>query len=71
MNQLLNGQCSDCHKPYSDCICRNVKREKLKKYAKYRYELWSLLADKGALFVESEVDEIQNLILKNREYIEG
>lgn len=47
-----------------------TKQEKLKKYAEYRYELWSLLADKGAVLIESEVDEIQNLILKNREYIE-
>lgn len=48
-----------------------TKEEKLKKYAEYRFELWSLLADKNCIYLESELDEIQNLVLKNRKYIEG
>ena len=71
MDQLLNGQCSDCGNPYSDCICEDSTTEdKLKKYAEYRFELWSLLAEKSCIVLESELDEIQYLVLKNREYIE-
>ena len=47
-----------------------MKEDKLKKYAEYRFELWSLLAEKSCIVLESELDEIQYLILKNREYIE-
>ena len=44
--------------------------DKLKKYAEYRFELWSLLAEKSCIILESELDEIQYLVSKNREYIE-
>ena len=47
-----------------------MKEDKLKKYADYRFELWSLLAEKSCIVLESELDEIQYLVLKNREYIE-
>jgi hypothetical protein len=45
------------------------ERESRKKYAEYRYELWSMLADKGAVLIESELNEIQNLLLKNVDLI--
>jgi len=47
-----------------------MKEDKLKKYADYRFELWSILAEKSCIVLESELDEIQYLVLKNREYIE-
>ena len=47
-----------------------MNEEKLKKYTEYRFELWSLLAEKSCIVLESELDEIQYLVLKNREYIE-
>ena len=47
-----------------------MKEDKLKKYADYRFELWSLLAEKSCIVLESELDEIQYLVLKNRGYIE-
>jgi len=42
----------------------------LKDYRGYRYELWSMLADKGAVLIESELDEIQYFILKNKKVID-
>jgi len=41
----------------------------LKDYRDYRYELWSMLADKGAVLIESELNEIQDLLLKNVDLI--
>jgi hypothetical protein len=41
----------------------------LEDYRDYRYQLWDMLADKGAVLIESELDEIQNLLLKNVDLI--
>jgi hypothetical protein len=46
------------------------ERESRKKYAEYRYELWSMLADKGAVLIESELNEIQHFIISNKEVID-
>ena len=38
MEQLLNGKCSDCGKPYSDCICENYK-DRMCEVDNIRFEL--------------------------------
>jgi len=42
----------------------------LKDYRDYRYELWSMLSGKGAVLLESELDDIQYFILKNKKVID-
>jgi hypothetical protein len=42
----------------------------LEDYRDYRYQLWDMLADKGAVLIESELDEIQYFILKNKKVID-
>jgi hypothetical protein len=39
-------------------------------YRDYRYQLWDMLADKGAVLIESELDEIQHFILINKKVID-
>jgi hypothetical protein len=41
----------------------------LEDYRDYRYQLWDMLADKGAVLIESELDEIQHFIISNKEVI--
>jgi len=41
----------------------------LKDYKNYRYQLWNMIADKGAVLVESELDEIQSFIITNQKVI--
>jgi len=36
----------------------------------YRYQLWDMLADKGAVLLESELDDIQYLVLLNKKVID-
>jgi len=42
----------------------------LEDYRDYRYQLWDMIADKGAVLIESELDEIQCLILLNKKVID-
>jgi len=42
----------------------------LEDYRDYRYQLWDMLADKGAVLIESELDEIQHFILINKKVID-
>jgi len=42
----------------------------LEDYRDYRYQLWDMLADKGAVLIESELDEIQYLVLLNKKVID-
>jgi len=42
----------------------------LKDYRDYRYQLWDMLADKGAVLLESELDDIQYLVLLNKKVID-
>jgi hypothetical protein len=42
----------------------------LEDYRDYRYQLWDMLADKGAVLIESELDEIQNFIIKNKKVVD-
>jgi hypothetical protein len=42
----------------------------LEDYRDYRYQLWNMLADKGAVLIESELDEIQRFILINKKVID-
>jgi len=42
----------------------------LEDYRDYRYQLWDMLADKGAVLLESELDEIQYLVLLNKKVID-
>jgi len=50
-----------------------LKPEKIKAfedYRHYRYQLWDMLADKGAVLIESELDDIQYLVLLNKKVID-
>jgi hypothetical protein len=42
----------------------------LEDYRDYRYQLWDMLAGKGAVLIESELDEIQLFIISNKDVID-